>query len=160
LLKRHIETAPIAMLERYARLLAPTQKLERFPGWSFDLPTRRDDLATFARRLIWERYHNDQVDRPVEIEWCGALRLRLRLGNDVSWCVLVGGAYEPNELAFLAATLDQGMTVVDIGANEGLFTLVAAACVGPGGRVLAVEPSSREFEWLQANIALNELHNV
>ena len=88
------------------------------------------------------------------------MRLNLRLGNDVGWCVFVGGMYEANELAFLAAVLEPGMTFVDVGANEGLFTLVGASSVGDGGRVLAVEPSSREFERLGANIALNALDNV
>jgi FkbM family methyltransferase len=52
------------------------------------------------------------------------------------------------------------MTLVDVGANEGLFTLVAALRVGDSGRILALEPSSREFEHLRKNIDLNGLKNV
>jgi FkbM family methyltransferase len=147
-------------LERYARMLSPKQKLERTPGWSFGMPLTQGDLGTFTRRLIWERYRDERIEGPIEVKWCRGLKLKLRLGNDVSWSVFVGGMYEPNELAFFAATLEPGMTVVDIGANEGLFSLVAASCVGEGGRVIAIEPSSREFEYLRANIALNQLANV
>jgi hypothetical protein len=43
--------------------------------------------------------------------------------------------------AFLLAQLREGMTVVDIGANRGELTAVAAACVGTSGRVVAYEPS-------------------
>jgi FkbM family methyltransferase len=43
--------------------------------------------------------------------------------------------------AFLLAQLYEGMTVVDIGANQGELTAVAAACVGPSGNVVAYEPS-------------------
>ncbi len=148
------------MLERYVRLLAPKQTLARTPGWSFDAPATRDDLGTFTRRAIWTRYRNERIERPVEINWCDGLRLRLRLGNDVSWSVFVGGMYEPNELAFMASTLRVGMTVVDVGANEGLFSLIASSRVGKTGRVLALEPSERELAWLRSNIDLNRLSNV
>jgi FkbM family methyltransferase len=49
---------------------------------------------------------------------------------------------------------------VDVGANEGLFTLLAARRVGPEGRVFALEPSSRELSHLRANLELNRLTNV
>jgi FkbM family methyltransferase len=159
-IERQIATARPRTLERYARLLSPKQTLEPRPDWSFGVSYSRNDLRTFVRRLIWERYRNEQIDRPIQVEWCEGLRLNLRLGNDVSLCVFVDGAYEPNELAFLASTLKPGMTVIDVGANEGLFTLVSASCVGEGGRVLALEPSSREFDRLGANVALNRLANV
>ncbi|HEX2029832.1 MAG TPA: FkbM family methyltransferase [Actinomycetota bacterium] len=48
-----------------------------------------------------------------------------------------------------------GMTVVDVGAFLGYFSLVAALEVGPGGRVLAFEPDPRDFPWLERNVALN-----
>jgi FkbM family methyltransferase len=147
-------------LARYARLLSPKQTLERRPGWSFVTASSSDDLGTFVRGLIWRRYRDERIRRPVEVEWCRGLKLELRLGNDVSWWVFVGGAYEPNEIALFAGVLEPGMTVVDVGANEGLFTLIGASCVGDRGRVLALEPSSREFDWLTANIELNRLGNV
>jgi hypothetical protein len=52
----------------------------------------------------------------VEVEWCRGLKLKLRLGNDISWWVFVGGRCEPNELALFAAILEPGMTVLDVGA--------------------------------------------
>jgi FkbM family methyltransferase len=158
--ERRVTAASPQTLARYVRLLSPRQRLKRSPGWTFDLPIRRDDPGTFARRLIWQRHRDEQINRPVQVKWCGRLRLNLQVGNDIGWCVFVGGAYEPNELAFLAATLKPGMTVIDVGANEGLHTLVAASRVGPAGRVLAVEPSSREFHRLLANVELNRLDNI
>jgi FkbM family methyltransferase len=56
--------------------------------------------------------------------------------------------------------LDAGATVVDIGANIGTFTVLAASIVGPTGQVIAFEPVSATFARLQANVALNGLHNV
>ncbi len=56
--------------------------------------------------------------------------------------------------------LQQGQTVIDIGANIGCFTVTAARRVGPTGRVFAVEPEESTFHQLQRNIALNGLGNV
>jgi FkbM family methyltransferase len=159
-IEHRISTARPRTLERYARLLSPKQTLEPMPDWSFGISYTRNDPRTFARRLIWERYRDEQIDRHVEVAWCRSLKLSLRLGNDVSLAVFLDGMYEPNELAFLAATLQPGMTVIDVGANEGLVSLVSAACVGDAGRVLALEPSSREFDRLQTNLGLNGLVNV
>lgn len=86
--------------------------------------------------------------------------MRLFLGNDLSLCLFAGGAFEPNEFAFLRAVLSPGMVVLDGGANDGLYSLYAARRVAPGGRVLAIEPSTREFQRLEANLHLNALSNV
>ena len=37
-------------------------------------------------------------------------------------------------------TIAPGSTVIDVGANIGCFTMVAAKLVGPTGRVFALEP--------------------
>ncbi len=56
--------------------------------------------------------------------------------------------------------LRPGDTVVDIGANIGAFTVLAASAVGSGGRVIAFEPVEGTFRRLGENIALNNLGNV
>ena len=50
--------------------------------------------------------------------------------------------------------------VLDLGAHIGSFTLRAAKEVGLKGMVVAVEPSSENFELLEKNIALNGCSNV
>lgn len=52
----------------------------------------------------------------------------------------------------LQVTIRPGDTVVDVGANTGLFTLLAAQESGPSGRVLALEPLVATFELLQSNV--------
>jgi FkbM family methyltransferase len=52
------------------------------------------------------------------------------------------------------------MRVLNIGANAGLYTLIASKLVGPAGEVHAFEPSSQNFGLLKANVALNCCKNV
>jgi FkbM family methyltransferase len=84
----------------------------------------------------------------------------LTLGNDNSLCLYVCGSFEPNEFAFLDRMLRPGMVFVDVGANDGYYTLFAARRVGASGRVVAAEPSSRERAHLQRNLGRNGLDNV
>ena len=54
----------------------------------------------------------------------------------------------------------EGGTVIDIGANFGSFTAVAAKKVGPSGKVIAFEPNPDVCERLRRNVAMNALGNV
>jgi FkbM family methyltransferase len=56
--------------------------------------------------------------------------------------------------------LRPGDTVIDIGANIGCFSVLAARAVGPTGRVLAVEPEQSTFESLRRNVRLNRCENI
>ena len=70
------------------------------------------------------------------------------------------GDYEPETVALFRSSLKDGMTVVDIGANLGYFTVIAAGRVGPLGKVYSYEPDSRNFKLLKENIAVNNFKNV
>lgn len=72
----------------------------------------------------------------------------------------VTGSLERLEREFVRNTLQPGDIFLDVGANIGLFTVVAARRVGLGGHVFAFEPSPREAHFLQRNIGLNRLSNV
>ncbi len=84
----------------------------------------------------------------------------MRLSNDFSLCFYVAGNYKPNEFMLLAKILHSGMIYIDVGANDGLYTLFASRRVGSSGRVFALEPSSRELRRLKDNIQLNRIENV
>lgn len=64
-------------------------------------------------------------------------------------------AEEWSELEYLRTRLQPGQAFVDVGANLGLWTLVAASAVGSEGRVVSFEPNPRTFEKLVANVARN-----
>lgn len=72
----------------------------------------------------------------------------------------INNDYEPIETNFIKSTLKEGMTFVDIGANIGWFSLIAAKLVGSSGKVYAYEPRSSIFERLSKSIELNNFHWV
>jgi FkbM family methyltransferase len=57
-------------------------------------------------------------------------------------------------------SLSKGMTVIDVGANVGYYTLVAARVVGPKGTVHAIEPCDTNLAFLTRNLRLSGLRNV
>ena len=152
--------APTSVLRHIATRLAPLSRIERVPGWSFAHVELETSRRIEVRRKLWRRFRTEELVHPITVPWLDGTRLRLHLGNDLSWCVFVGGTFEPNEFAFLADFLEPRMTFVDVGANDGAYTLFAARRVGAHGRVVAIEPSSREFERLTSNLELNQLANV
>ena len=73
---------------------------------------------------------------------------------------LLTGTFESAELAFVERFLKPGMTMLDLGAHHGLYTLLASKRVAPGGKVFAFEPSPRERRALHLNALLNLCWNV
>jgi FkbM family methyltransferase len=143
-----------------ARAFARAPVVTRQPGWFFDLSEGDPSIGTAIRREIWRTFAERALNVPTQVMWYDSLRLQLHLGNDLSKCIFVGGSFEPNEFAFLRDYLQHDMAVIDVGANEGVYTLFAASRVGPKGRVVAVEPSSRELIRLRKNLDINALGNV
>lgn len=59
------------------------------------------------------------------------------------------------ELRFLWRTLRPGMVFLDVGAYHGVYSLVAAKRMGKEGRIVAFEPSRREFARLRLHMRWN-----
>ena len=70
------------------------------------------------------------------------------------------GVHEPGTLEAIHRILRPGDTFIDVGANEGYFTVVASRLVAPTGRVLAVEPQQRLERVLAKNLTANLCTNV
>jgi FkbM family methyltransferase len=73
---------------------------------------------------------------------------------------LRSGTYEPHLTAVFERHCRPGMTVVDVGANLGYFSLLASRLVGPTGRVVALEPNSENCRLLLSSLRLNGSSNV
>ncbi len=62
---------------------------------------------------------------------------------------------EEFELRALRTLLSPGDHFVDCGANIGLWSLVAAGCVGDAGRVTAFEPNPLAYQRLTRNLSVS-----
>lgn len=74
--------------------------------------------------------------------------------------LLHGKIHEPSTVQALQAVLSEGNTFIDLGSNEGYFSIIASALVGNTGRVYAIEPQRRLQMVLQKNIELNGARNI
>ncbi len=73
---------------------------------------------------------------------------------------LLDGGFEKAEYNFARQFVKPGMTVLDIGAHRGYYTLLFSKKVGRGGRVLSFEPSPRERKRLKLHRNINLCRNV
>jgi FkbM family methyltransferase len=70
---------------------------------------------------------------------------------------LRNGTYEQDEILFFKSELRPGTIVLDVGANIGLYSLIAAKIIGSDGKVFAFEPSIEAQHLLNANAVRNRL---
>ena len=75
--------------------------------------------------------------------------------RDLSSNVLLDGFWEMWLNIFFARHIKPGMTVIDIGANFGYYTLLFGTLVGPQGYVYAVEPNPMVVPKLRRSVELN-----
>ena len=78
----------------------------------------------------------------------------------VGWVLIRDRRIEPQVTAVFQDLLHPGDAVLDIGANYGYFTLLAASLVGPAGHVYAFEPNPSVASRLLENVGLNNFTNV
>ncbi|MBI2035469.1 MAG: FkbM family methyltransferase [Candidatus Liptonbacteria bacterium] len=70
------------------------------------------------------------------------------------------GSYEPKNQKLFQGLIKRGDTVFDIGAHVGFYSLLFSQLVGPGGKVFAFEPLSRNVQLLKKHTGLNNISNV
>jgi FkbM family methyltransferase len=66
---------------------------------------------------------------------------------------------EPETIRWIAEQFGAGDTLFDVGANVGIYAILAAA-QNPAGTVVAVEPMAATFARLCDNALINDLHNL
>ena len=96
---------------------------------------------------------------PPTMDFRGA-RIALNQQDAIVSGSLALGCYETFVTDVLECLLQPGMTFVDVGANIGIYSALAAHRVGPAGRVLAVEPGPRNCAVLRESVRLNGFANV
>jgi FkbM family methyltransferase len=105
-------------------------------------------LAVFTKRLL--AIKRIVVDTP-------SGTFRIDPASHLGSALTKVGTYEPQMVKTIETLLPQGGTFVDLGANEGFFTIVAARRCGSGGRVVAIEPQRRLLPIIDENLRLNTI---
>jgi FkbM family methyltransferase len=72
---------------------------------------------------------------------------------------LYAGGFEREEVRLFFAVLKPGMHIVDVGANIGLYSIIACKKLKERGRIWAFEPSSENYKRLLKNLFLNKRSN-
>ena len=70
------------------------------------------------------------------------------------------GTYEADKMRIFATLAKARHVVYDIGANAGIYTVLASTLVGSEGKVFAFEPLPRNVEFLRRHVKLNRRENV
>lgn len=89
----------------------------------------------------------------------GAL-MKLGIVDVIERSLLVHGTWDEGVADVMRACIRPDSTVVDVGANVGYFSLLAASIVGDEGRVVCIEPSHRNLIRLCENLWMNRCRNV
>jgi len=128
-------------------------------GWAF-----RPFLRAGIGRLkwvypIWGLFSGYFIGKTTTVRTQG-LSISVHAGDGLGFNLLTQGTWEAFKTELFKKCIRSGMTVVDVGAHVGLYSLVAAALVGPEGRVYAFEPEPQNYDLLQKNIKANGFTNV
>ncbi len=114
-------------------------------------------IYTFLSRLLWSA-------RPV-VEVQGSQMYVNPEGLPRSYIktfqsYIISGGPEKLTTEVFKKVIKEGDVVLDLGANVGYYTLLAARLVGKEGKVYAFEPEPTNYSLLLKNIELNEYNNV
>ena len=113
---------------------------------------RQHRIAATLRFIRWQISARLRPS-PIVHQLTGRSRLLVARGMTGATGNLYCGLHEFFDMGFLLHFLRPSDLFLDVGANVGSYTVLAAAEVG--ARAIAVEPAPAAFETLKANVALN-----
>jgi FkbM family methyltransferase len=116
-----------------------------------NLAPRRYRVYRLLSRLAANRYEVYRVE--------GGL-IYLNLHESPAMVQRAMQVYEPGKHALIRRHLKPGMIFIDVGANKGDFTLLAARLAGDSGVVVSIEPEPENRAILQRSIDLNGYANI
>lgn len=124
--------------------------------WGHPL-NRRHRMRALSRMVRWQLAARVLPEALFGLPFVGDTRLFMKRGMTGATGNWYAGLHECNEMAFVLHLLRSDDIFVDIGANVGAYSLIAAG--GAGAMVIAVEPVPATFEHLQDNVRLNRLND-
>ena len=117
----------------------------------------KKEVFKYCKRELWneiEKIENKKITKKIKNG-----RIKCYLGDELSKLIFVGD-FEEKEAKFVRSFLEGGGVFVDIGANIGLHTIIAASALRKKGTVISFEPVRKSYERLKENCDINKLQNV
>jgi FkbM family methyltransferase len=119
--------------------------------------SRKRRLARLGRFVRWQMGAR-LVPGPVVVPFVENTRLLVRPGMQGATGNVYTGLHEFDEMAFVLHSLGESDLFVDVGANVGTYTVLAAGVAGC--RCVSVEPVTSSYEQLIDNLRLNQLQHL
>lgn len=123
-------------------------------------PANSDRKFQAVSRYLWWQAAKRALLKHYDLPFHG---LKLRCYPDshsASAALYYSGLPDYREMQFMRRYLRPGDCFVDVGANVGVYALLAASIVGSTGAVHAFEPLQSTFDRLAENVAINRLDQV
>ena len=126
---------------------------------------RQEGLAvgveTVRHYLRYRLYRRFQINGGLLLRQVQGSKMYLDVNDKgMSRDLAIRGSREPIHTEIIKREMEEGMVVVDIGANIGYYVLMEALAVGRRGRVYAIEPSPGSLALLKRNIEVNGFSDV
>jgi FkbM family methyltransferase len=126
--------------------------------WILEHPLNRGQPVFALSRLLRWQLGSRLVPGAVAVPFVGGARLLVKRGMTGATGNVYCGLHEFEDMAFVMHVLRAGDLFVDVGANIGSYTVLAAgAC---GASVVAIEPIPSTFAHLLDNIHLNDFDGL
>ena len=119
-------------------------------------------FVRFSRKLRKKSYSKFEQNKLKEIvtnNCLGDLKMQINPYNYMGGSIYWSGFHHITEIVYLNRFLHADMNFVDIGANQGEFSLFAATII-KDGQIYSFEPVKRQFTTLIKNIELNKLDSI
>ena len=124
--------------------------------WNHPLASKNRSLA-FSRYFRWQ-LGSRLLKWPIEVPFVEKTFLVVERGMTGATGNIYCGLHEFSDMAFLLHFLRAGDCFVDVGANVGSYTVLAAGVTH--AKVIALEPLPSTFRKLERNIRCNQLQDL
>jgi FkbM family methyltransferase len=134
--------------------------------WYISSLTRKISSSKYSHKIInnlrkkyINQYQKQENSWIIINDFDGNLKFKLDPSSYIGSLIYWRGYHSVNEISLMKKILKQNMTFVDIGANQGEYTIFAAKRLIQG-QVISFEPLSTSYNHLKENIKLNQFNNV
>ena len=112
---------------------------------------------SFLGTKILQRLKSSGSKTAFDIDY--GLKIYLELSNPFTWDLVLEKDLEKDVKQEFSQNVNEGDTVIDVGAHIGEYTLLGAKLVGEKGFIISVEPAHDTTKSLKENIILNGFKN-